>query len=282
MSQIPYNFPLPIPNYLWKHDWFKPEPTGKYFKRLYFVQWCLSRCSTKKRTIFFSHKFIELEPFEFIFGRHICSQETGLSEREIRTMIDQLNTIKSRPTLEKSTSKSTSKFTVFKIVTDNFNEIIDQQKDQQPTSNRPATDHNLDYRSKIIEDDDDDLANKIIPMDESMNDEKLIFRKTQGKTGSILKDDLMKELLALGYSVSEVTGAHEAFKKKNYIVKNTIVSYFSKIIESMRDDKKQRKSNGHENKSKQFRKNSNYVDPVQSSREDLRTPSIAYPKTSTG
>ena len=131
------NFPfIPIPRYFLEHDWFKPRKDGGHLKCLMFVWWCFGRCSSQKRTIFHDHKEIELEPFEFIFGRSVCSEQTGLTDREIR--VQQFHLLEAKK-LEKVTSKTTSKFSVYRWLTESFSENNDQQNDQQTTSRRPQS-----------------------------------------------------------------------------------------------------------------------------------------------
>jgi hypothetical protein len=135
MSKINYSF-TPIPNYFFDNGWFENPKMAK------FILWAFRRCSSVRQEKYFDHKLVVLEPFEFIFGRRICSEETGLTEQEIRTIINQLKTTQIGEILKKSTSKSTSKFSVYKWSTELFSENINQQINQQVTSNQPASNHN--------------------------------------------------------------------------------------------------------------------------------------------
>jgi hypothetical protein len=152
MSNIPYQF-IPIPRYFYDNGLFKDSNC------LIFVTWAFSRCNSFKRKIYHNHQDVELEPFEFIFGRDMCAQETGLSHREIRTQLDKMV---DNGLLGKTTSRSTQKFSVFRwhveamhtptrfVRGDQQNDqLSDQQNDQQKTlhkysentkmeNNRPA------------------------------------------------------------------------------------------------------------------------------------------------
>lgn len=170
MAKIPYSFDLPPPKYFRDNGWFTNPNMAV------FIHWAFSRCSLEKRTVYHIQQAIELEPFEFIFGRRICSEETGLSERQIRTCIEQLSDQQKTPfsisTLQKSTSKSTNKYSVYKWAIELFHKTCDQQDNQQATSRRPADDHNQEDkidRSKkdhppnppsSKSDDDDDFSSK--------------------------------------------------------------------------------------------------------------------------
>lgn len=158
MSEIPYLFDLPPPKYFRENGWYTNSNMSV------FIHWAFARCSLDKRIVFHIQKAIELEPFEFIFGRRICSEETGLSEREIRTCIDQLNATPIGEILKKSTSKTTNKFTVYRWVTSHFSKNINQLNDQQTTSRRPADDHNQDdKKDRYKNDHQPNPSSKVLP-----------------------------------------------------------------------------------------------------------------------
>jgi len=85
---------------------------------------------------------IEIKRGQFVSGIHTLSQESGLSERSIRTSIERL---KSTGEL---TSKSTNKFTLYTIVKysdyqdkqERNDKQNDKQSDRQATSKRQAND----------------------------------------------------------------------------------------------------------------------------------------------
>ncbi len=141
-EKIPYQFD-PIPTYFRQNGWFKNINCMAY------ICWAFSRCSSTSRKTYFNHKQIELGPFEYISGRDACSREIGISPQNIRTVQNQLT---KGGLLEKLTTKSTSKFTVYRWVTERFSENINQQINQQLTSNQPATNHNPDVSDVKNED----------------------------------------------------------------------------------------------------------------------------------
>ena len=99
--------------------------------------YCLLKATYKGRKVIHGGREIFLEPGQFIFGRRVASEETGLSEREIRTALASLIN------LEILTSKTTNKFSIITIVNWTIYQAPedenDQQNDQQPTSKRPQT-----------------------------------------------------------------------------------------------------------------------------------------------
>jgi hypothetical protein len=136
MAKIPYFFETPVPK------WFRDHGFLKNPNMCAFLMFCFSRCNTEKHLLYHIQKAIELEPFEFIFGRRICSLETGLTENEVRSCIHQLNDTPIGQILKKTTSKTTNKFTVYKWSTEVFCKSDPQQKHQQTTSRPPADHHN--------------------------------------------------------------------------------------------------------------------------------------------
>jgi uncharacterized phage protein (TIGR02220 family) len=102
-----------------------------------FWTYCLIKASYKEYDAVVGLQVIHLMPGQFIFGRKKAAEETGLTEREIRTIIDLLKKC------ENMTIKTTNKFSVITIINWAIyqGEAIenDQLNDQQATSKRPHT-----------------------------------------------------------------------------------------------------------------------------------------------
>lgn len=137
MSKIPYAFDTPIPKYFREKGWFKSDNCLK------FVTWAFARCSHVEHDICYDNQNITLKPFQFIFGRFKCSEETNMSEREVRT---QQKNMESAGFLKKVTNRTPNRFTIYEWVTDCFSISNDQVKDQRATNKRPTSDHNLDSK----------------------------------------------------------------------------------------------------------------------------------------
>jgi hypothetical protein len=167
MLQIPYFFDMPPPKYFRENGWFKN------INMMIFIHWAFARCSQNKRQIYHINQIVDLDPYEFIFGRSTCSLETGLTENEVRGCTHQLTHHRNYEILKKVTGKSTSKFTVYKWSTELFCKNNHQQNNPSSTSKSPASHHNQDqeiHRSKVNHhqassfskpDDDDDLSSKV-------------------------------------------------------------------------------------------------------------------------
>lgn len=128
----------------WVCLWRKSIESGWLKNHNVWIFWtyCLMKANHKKNyKQIIGFQEIVLQPGQFIFGRKKASEETGLSERNIRTCVRFLENAKNL------TIKSTNKFSIISIIKwDTYqdkNNITDQQTDQQVTSNRPAGDQQV-------------------------------------------------------------------------------------------------------------------------------------------
>lgn len=137
-QKVPYPF-IALPKSICTTEYYRSP------NMFIFLTWIFSRISFCKKSFPMNSKIISLDLGEFIFGRHSCSKETCLSEQSIRTMISSLAL---QGILKKITTKSTSKFTVYKIVWDHFIDSSNQQSNFQPTSNQPAINHKQEAEYK--------------------------------------------------------------------------------------------------------------------------------------
>jgi len=122
-------------------DWRKSLDHPLYKKPLIWHFWgyCLKKASHKNRDLFLGGKVVSIKKGSFVFGRKKASEETGLTERQIRTALKHLQK------LQNLTIKTTNKYSIVSIINWDTYQLDenknDQQNDQLPTSYRPATDH---------------------------------------------------------------------------------------------------------------------------------------------
>lgn len=157
-NKIPYYFETPVPKYFRIRGFFK-DP-----KNCAFVTWAFERCSNTKKIIQYDNQLIELSAYQFIFGRKVCSQETGLTEDEVRTQQKRWEKL---CFLKKSPNKTPKRFTVYEWSMSHFFKEDPQQNPQQTPNKPPTNPHNIDLdnlESKdhllndgIEKDEDDDL-----------------------------------------------------------------------------------------------------------------------------
>lgn len=105
-----------------------------------FWTWCLMKATYTARIARVGFQDISLEPGQFIFGRKRASEETGLSEQTIRTVIDSLRKSKNL------TIKPTNKFSIISIV--NWAEYQDESTNNL-TNNQPTTNQQLTTNKKV-------------------------------------------------------------------------------------------------------------------------------------
>jgi hypothetical protein len=102
-----------------------------------FWSYCLLKASYKEYDAIVGLQIVHLLPGQFIFGRKRASMETGLTEREIRTIVEFLRKAGNL------TIKTTNRFSIITIINwptyqgDDLEN--DQPNDQLPTSKRPHT-----------------------------------------------------------------------------------------------------------------------------------------------
>lgn len=144
MSEIPFYFPAPTPLYFRKEGHFN-NPKNKAF-----VDWCFERCSPSQRVIHHDSQKIILKPYHFIFGRLECSEETGLTENEVRT---QQKRWENYGFLKKATNKTPNRFTIYEWVLTYFSKYNHQQNHQETTKKPPTNHHNQEEEKKRSIDD---------------------------------------------------------------------------------------------------------------------------------
>lgn len=112
-----------------------------------FLLWAFSRCRSISKKIIFNQKEVEIAPYEFIFGLESCSEETGITIQQLRTILKDLI---NRQVLEKSTGKSTNKFTIYKWVTERFQRKEESQTTGKISDNQQQRRYILHNKSKDL------------------------------------------------------------------------------------------------------------------------------------
>ena len=108
-----------------------------------FWSYCKFKATYKEQCLHMNNEAVLLKPGQFIFGRMIAAQETGLSEQTVRTCVKTLVKIK------RITVESTNKFSVITVVNwasyrINQTETTNKTAGNQPGNNQPsATNKNI-------------------------------------------------------------------------------------------------------------------------------------------
>lgn len=107
---------------------------------------CIIKANFKDRNVIFNNQIVELKKGQFITGRKKLSEETGLTQQQTRTALKVLEKCRFL------TSKSTNKYSIITVLNYKeyqFNEnTINQQSNQQVTSNQPASNQQVTTDNK--------------------------------------------------------------------------------------------------------------------------------------
>lgn len=239
MSKIPFYFSPPTPKF------FRDKGLLKNPKNLAFVTWCFERCFHEERIIFHDNAKITLEPYQFIFGRMVCSNETGLTENEVRTQQEKWeNYGYLKKITGKTTNKTTKRFTVYEwVLTDIIKNDHQQnhQQNHQVTTKRPPSDHHNQEEEiiRIEKDHHPSPSSKVvlIPKDDLIDDDffKNEEKNTQhncnyqdipqGKITEIYRNDAKNHLVQMTQVMLDecitIKGSLEAVKEHVEAVMNS-------------------------------------------------------------
>jgi hypothetical protein len=152
--------------------WRKLEDSGllQMHGTLALFMFILMKATHKKTKIGSPIGVIELEPGQYISGRHKLSAAVGLSERETRTCLSRLEE------LDILSIKTTNRFSIYTIVNYSNYQDVGQQIDQQTTNRRPTDDQQTTTKQTHKH-----LSIKEKPLCTSSNDECA----TDGKINSL-------------------------------------------------------------------------------------------------
>jgi hypothetical protein len=180
---------------------------------------------------------VHLMPGQFIFGRRKAAEETGLTEREIRTLLALL--IK----WQNLTIKTTNRFSIISIInwTIYQSEEIenDQLNDQQTTSRRPHTNIKALKKKTPAE-----ISSQISVLKDRYQDQETIDQIFQA-IQSIRKSDRIADSVKLSilkawerYPVESVMAGIKTFLDKGYQDKGKDEKYLLGIIRNNNSQQK--------------------------------------------
>ena len=179
-----------------------------------FWTYCLLKASHKEFDTIVGLQIIHLMPGQFIFGRKKASKETGLTEREIRTILELLRKAGNL------TIKTTNKFSIITIINwPTYQGDVsenDQLNDQLPTNKGPHTNtitHKKENPGKIF--------SQISELEKRYSDQEIInqvFQAISSTRKTKLIADSVKLLILQSwekYPVESVYGGIKTFLEKD-------------------------------------------------------------------
>jgi len=161
------------------HLWRKSLDAGwiKNHELWAFWSWCLLKATYREYDAIVGLQRVHLKPGQFVFGLKKASQETGLSIRQIRTILDFLKKA------ENLTIKTTNKFSIITIINWDIYQGSetqnDTQNDKQPTNNRQHT------RIKSIKSIKRESVKTLAPENFSITDKSIEYARQKGFTGDL-------------------------------------------------------------------------------------------------
>lgn len=136
--KIPFFF-VPIPRFAFDPNFFKDVD---FFR---FVCYAFYRTAFETKFVIHCNQSIDLDMFEFVFGRNYWAEELGLKERKVRTFMCQLAVQK---LATKVASKSSNKYTVYKWVWEHFPGNFCQQSCRPEAGQAPACQPQIKNKKK--------------------------------------------------------------------------------------------------------------------------------------
>lgn len=206
--------------------------------------YCLLKATYKRRKVIHGGREILLEPGQFIFGRRVASEETGLTEREIRTALQSLINLKIL------TSKTTNRFSIITIVNWAIYQAPedenDQQNDQQPTSNRPQTRIKEGKKKRTPEEFQGAFTSLLDRYPEHNLIEQVFQAIASTRKRNRIADTVKLSILQTWekYPVEQVQGGIRVYLNKGYADQGKGEAYLLGIIRKQRDQETGFKSTG--------------------------------------
>jgi hypothetical protein len=153
-------------------------------------------------------KGVDVKAGQLVTGRHSLSDETGLTEQQIRTAIKKLKST------GEITSKIYSKFSIITITSWPAHQTDNQQENQQATNKQPASNHKQECKEgkkeRVSAVNGFDYSSwPALPSEQVLKDYKSMRVQAKSKLTQTIVNRLAKpltELHAIGYSVDEVLG----------------------------------------------------------------------------
>jgi hypothetical protein len=146
----------------------------------HFAIHCLLRANHEPSKILFAGEEITIGLGEFISGRKSLSEETGLSEQEIRTCIALLKKVNF------ITTQSTKKYTIFHIEKYDFFQSYHKKTTKKSTIKQPCGNHVSTTDNNLITKSQKQNLNPLYPLKKSQNflnawEQYLLMRKSLHK-----------------------------------------------------------------------------------------------------
>jgi predicted transcriptional regulator len=135
------------------------------------------KASHKQHSLFVGNQLIVLSPGQFVFGRKMAAEETGMGQQEIRTCIKILEKMKNL------TIKPTNKFSIITIINWDTYQDVEEKTTSKLTNNQPTDNQQITTNNNVK----NDKKKDIVDSDESTGEEVYYTYKKRRLSGKRLE-----------------------------------------------------------------------------------------------
>jgi hypothetical protein len=214
-----------------------------------FWTYCLMKASYKEFDAIVGLQIVHLMPGQFIFGLHVASKETGLTIREIRTILDFLRKAGNL------TIKTTNKFSIITII--NWPTYQSDEKENDTLNDKPMANKGQHTSIKALKHlkNPRDFSSEITSLEDRYPDQEIINQVFQ-VISSTRKSNRIADTVKLSilkswerYSIDSVMAGIRTYLEKGYHDQGKGERYLLGIIRNLKPEDsitggKARKSTG--------------------------------------
>jgi len=195
-----------------------------------FWTYCLMKATHKEFDAIVGLQVVHLMPGQFIFGRKKAAEETGLTEREIRTIIAFLINCGNL------TIKTTNKFSIISIVnwiSYQGDDIENDQLNDQPLTNKGPHTNTITHKNKTPE----EIFSQIQSLEERYSDAKELLNQCFESIATTRKTNHISDSVKLNilqqwnkYPADQVLSGIRTYLEKDYAAQGKKENYLWGII----------------------------------------------------
>lgn len=218
--------------------WRKSLDAGwiKNHKLWAFWTYCLLKASHKEFDAIVGLQVVHLMPGQFVFGLKKASEETGLTIREIRTIVDLLRKAGNM------TIKTTNKFSIISIINWPIYQSLESGNDtlnDKPLANKGQHTRTIEHKNKRTP---SEISSKMSELVKRYSDQETVNQAFQA-IASTRKSNRISESVKLtilksweGYPVESVTAGIMTYLEKGYNDQGKGEKYLLGIIRNLKPE----------------------------------------------
>ena len=220
------------------HLWRKSLDSGwlKNHQLWAFWSWCLLKATHKEYDAIVGMQRVHLKPGQFVFGLKKASEETGLSIRQIRTLLDFLRKAGNL------TIKTTNKFSIISIINWDTYQGSEPQNDTLNDKQVANKWQHTNTQTQNKKNPSSDFLSEIHLLEKRYPDQGIILQAFESilstrKTGKISDSVKLKILQSWErYPTEQVLSGIQTYLSKNYAEEGKNEKYLAGIIKNTRPE----------------------------------------------